>query len=143
MQSEQEQLQKKNQDLVDLYRETSKKLTQMTSLYNLLKARAMKARMQTAASENVSQTLNTLSSRPGPTMPMTQPGPSMPAIPTVRTPKTPCFPLSPEGVEQLHRYQRSGTGSSKRSRPQVGGTSAMPPPPGHTVMNIRAGKQYE
>jgi hypothetical protein len=31
-------------------------------------------------------------------------------------PKTPTFPVNPDGVEQLHRYQRSGTGSSKRAR---------------------------
>ncbi|KAJ5453579.1 uncharacterized protein N7458_004535 [Penicillium daleae] len=135
----QEQLQKKNQELVDLYREKSKKLTQMTNLYNLLKARAMKSRMETAASENVSQTLNTLSSRTGPTVPPAQPGTSMPNIQKARTPKTPSFPFSPEGVEQLHRYQRSGTGSSKMSRLQPGGKSAMPPPAGHAVFNVRTG----
>lgn len=147
MQAAQEQLQKKNQELVDLYREKSKKLTQMTNLYNLLKARAMKTRMETAASENVSQTLSTLPSRTGPTSAPphgpAQPATSMP-IPNIqkaRTPKTPSFPFSPEGVEQLHRYQRSGTGSSKMSRPQRGGKSAMPPPAGHAVFNIRTGKR--
>lgn len=140
LQAAQEQLQKKNQELVDLYREKSKKLTQMTNLYNLLKARAMKSRMETAASENVSQTLNTFSSRTGPTVPPAQPGTSMPNIQKARTPKTPSFPFSPEGVEQLHRYQRSGTGSSKMSRLQPGGKSAMPPPAGHAVFNVRTGK---
>lgn len=115
----------------------------MTNLYNLLKARAMKTRMETAASENVSQTLNTLSSsRTGPAIPPTQPGTSMPIIQKARTPKTPSFPFNPDGVEQLHRYQRSGTGSSKMSRPQVGGKSAMPPPAGHAVFNIRTGKSH-
>lgn len=145
MQAAQEQLQKKNQELVDLYREKSKKLTQMTNLYNLLKARAMKSRMETAASENVSQTLNTLSSRTGPTSALahapSQPATSKPNIQKARTPKTPSFLFSPEGVEQLHRYQRSGTGSSKISRPQRGGKSAMPPPAGHVVFNIRTGKR--
>lgn len=141
MQAAQEQLQKKNQELVDLYREKSKKLTQMTNLYNLLKARAMKSRMETAASENVSQTLNTFSSRTGRTIAPAQPATSMPNIQKARTPKTPSFLFSPEGVEQLHRYQRSGTGSSKMSRPQRGGKSAMPPPAGHAVFNIRTGKQ--
>ncbi|OKP15034.1 E3 ubiquitin-protein ligase CCNB1IP1 [Penicillium subrubescens] len=137
LQAAQEQLQKKNQELVDLYRDKSKKLTQMRNLYNLLKARAMKSRMETAASENVSQTLNTISPRTGPAMPPAQPGTSMPNIQKARTPKTHSFPFSPEGVEQLHRYQRSGTGSSKMSRPQMGGKSAMPPPGGHAVFNIR------
>ncbi|CEJ58040.1 Putative XAP5 domain-containing protein [Penicillium brasilianum] len=142
LQTAQEQLEKKNQELVDLYREKSKKLAQMTNLYNLLKARAMKSRMETAASENASQTLNNLSSRTGPTMPPAQPGPahprmSMPNIQKARTPKTPSFDFSPEGVEQLHRYQRSGTGSSRMSRPQMGGNPTMPPPVGHAVFNIR------
>lgn len=56
MQEAQEQLQKKNQELADLYREKSKKLSQMTNLYNLLKARAMRSQMQNAASDTVSQT---------------------------------------------------------------------------------------
>jgi E3 ubiquitin-protein ligase CCNP1IP1 len=142
LQAAQEQLQKKNQELVDLYRDKSKKLTQMTNLYNLLKARAMKSRMETAASENVSQTLNTISSRTGPAMPPAQPGTSMPNIQKARTPKTHSFHFSPEGVEQLHRYQRSGTGSSKMSRPQMGGKSAMPPPGGHAVFNIRTGESH-
>lgn len=145
MQAAQEELQKKNQELVDLYREKSKKLSQMTNLYNLLKARAMKSRMETAPSENVSQTLNSLASRTGPTSALAhapaQPATSMPKIQKARTPKTPSFAFSPEGVEQLHRYQRSGTGSSKMSRPQRGGKSAMPPPAGHAVFNIRTGKR--
>lgn len=119
----------------------------MTNLYNLLKARAMKSRMETAASENASQTLNNLSSRTGPIMPSAQAGPaqprmSMPNIQKARTPKTPSFAFSPEGVEQLHRYQRSGTGSSRMSRPQMGGNPMMPPPAGHAVFNIRTGKPY-
>ncbi|KAJ5643439.1 uncharacterized protein N7484_005946 [Penicillium longicatenatum] len=58
LQAVQEQLQKKNQELVDLYREKSTKLTQMTNLYNILKARAMRSpkwywKFQTVGFENL------------------------------------------------------------------------------------------
>src|SRR3954452_21950701 len=66
MQSAQEDLQKKNQELNDLYRDKNNKLSQMTNLYNLLKARAMRSRMQTAASDTVSQALNSLPSLKAP-----------------------------------------------------------------------------
>lgn len=58
MQTAQEQLQKKNQELFEMYREKSKKFTQITNLYNLLKSRAMKSQMQTAASDSVSRALD-------------------------------------------------------------------------------------
>ncbi|KAJ1706336.1 cyclin [Aspergillus flavus] len=129
MQATHEQLQKKNQELVDLYREKCKKFSQITNLYNLLKSRAMRSHMQTAASDSVSQALNSLgasrndpsasaSNRPlGPLMPMQTPSHRQKNI----------FPVDQEGVEQLHRYQRSGTGSSKGTKKRTD-TSAMPPP---------------
>lgn len=127
MQATQDQLQKQNQELFEMYRDKSKKFTQITNLYNLLKSRAMKSQMQTAASDSVSQALNSLGSRnelstsaSNRPMSMTQP------------PQTPSskqygnYPVNQEGVEQLHRYQRSGTGSSKgRKRDYIG---VMPPP---------------
>ncbi|KAJ5647825.1 cyclin [Penicillium lividum] len=128
LQGAQEQLQKKNQELVDLYREKSTKLTQMTNLYNLLKARAMRSRMETAASETVSHTLNT-ASRNGPAASHAPSGPS--GISTQfapRPPKTPSFPMSPSGIEQLHRYQRSGTGSSRHVGRKASKPGGMPPP---------------
>lgn len=54
----QEQLQKKNQELVNVYREKCKKHAQMTNLYNLLKNRAIRSQIQTAVSDTVAQTLN-------------------------------------------------------------------------------------
>ncbi|GBF66296.1 FAM50 family protein [Trichophyton mentagrophytes] len=54
----QEQLQKKNQELVNEYREKCKKHAQMTNLYNLLKNRAIRSQIQTAVSDTVAQTLN-------------------------------------------------------------------------------------
>lgn len=54
----QEQLQKKNQELVNVYRDKCKKHAQMTNLYNLLKNRAIRSQIQTAVSDTVAQTLN-------------------------------------------------------------------------------------
>lgn len=135
MQEAQEQLQKKNQELADLYRERSKKLSQMTNLYNLLKARAMRSQMQTAASDTVSQTLNTLSSANTTTQPMPQARPQYkPPASKPRTPKTPSYPAGSDGVEQLHRFQRSGSGSSRRTGKRAADAVAMPPP-GRQVWN--------
>lgn len=140
MQATQDELYRKNQDLAELYREKSKKLSQMTNLYNLLKARAMRSDMQTAASDSVSQTLHSLdsASRSG-TLPV-PPGPS--PMPTAsssisRRPMTPAYPVTTNGVEQLHRYQRSGTGSSKRVRTKDvdAAAAAMPPPTGRSPWN--------
>ncbi|CAP96950.1 Pc21g20530 [Penicillium rubens Wisconsin 54-1255] len=127
MQSSQEDLQKKNQELNDMYRDKNNKLAQMTNLYNLLKARAMKSRMQTAASDTVSQALSSLNAPPPVSMPLSNTS-SLPPAPVTRHPKTPTFPVNPDGVEQLHRYQRSGTGSSKRARTKTPREAPMPPP---------------
>lgn len=108
----------------------------MTNLYNLLKARAMRNQMQTAASDTVSQTLNTLSSRNGTAVPTAQPGlQHRPTVQKPRIPKTPSYAMSPDGIEQLHRFQRSGTGSSRRTGPKTADTASMPPPPGRPSWN--------
>lgn len=145
MQAAQEQLEKKNQELADLNREKSKKLSQMTNLYNLLKARAMRTEMQTAASDTVSQTLNNLSSRNSTMLPPVQTYDQPTTITTKarsrqgRTPKTHPYPLSPEGVERLHRYQRSGTGSSRRAGKQ--NDSIQMAPPGRPTWNGKSRKR--
>lgn len=127
MQSCQEDLQKKNQELNDMYRDKNNKLAQMTNLYNLLKARAMRSRMQTAASDTVSQTLSSLNAPPPASITRSE-VPALPLAPVTRNPKTPTFPVNQDGVEQLHRYQRSGTGSSKRARTRTTREAPMPPP---------------
>lgn len=129
MQGAHEQLEKKNQELLDLNRERSKKLSQITNLYNLLKARAMRSQLENAASDTVSQTINTFTTRAEPVVSNTHT--TITTHSKARTPggpKTPIFPISPEGVEQLHRYQRSGTGSSKRAGKKTPGATAMLPP---------------
>ncbi|KAJ5102293.1 Zinc finger protein [Penicillium alfredii] len=138
MQAAQGQLQRKNQELADLCREKSQKLSQMTNLYNLLKARAMRTRMQTAASDTVSQTLNSLSSRAAPHTPAMPSGPPAALMAQQpRLPQSPSYHVNADGVEQLHRYQRSGTGSSKRARKKTIEASAMPPP-GRPMWNGRS-----
>lgn len=127
MQSAQEYLQRKNQDLNDLYRDKNNKLAQMTSLYNLLKARAMRSRMQTAASDTVSQALLSLNAPPSVSIPLSDALP-VPPVPNKRNPKTPTFSVNKDGVEQLHRHQRSGTGSSKRAKTRTTREGPMPPP---------------
>lgn len=129
MQSSQEDLQKKNQELNDLYRDKNNKLAQMTNLYNLLKARAMRSRMQTAASDTVSQALSTLNAPPPVSISRSDVPALLPA-PITRNPKTPTFHVNPDGVEQLHRYQRSGNGSSKRARTRTPRETPMPLPTG-------------
>ncbi|KAI2706365.1 hypothetical protein DTO013E5_679 [Penicillium roqueforti] len=135
MQSSQEDLQKKNQELNDMYRDKNNKLAQMTNLYNLLKARAMRSRMQTAASDTVSQALSSLNApvpdsaleRASASIPLSNTS-TLPSVPIIRHPKTPTFPVNPDGVEQLYRNQRSGTGSSKRARKRTPRGAPMPPP---------------
>ncbi|KAJ5227526.1 uncharacterized protein N7469_007532 [Penicillium citrinum] len=133
MQSVHEQLEKKNQELLELNRERSKKLSQITNLYNLLKARARRTQLQNAASDTVSQTINTFSTRTEPTVSTSHTlTTTQPKARTPGGPKTPIFPISPEGVEQIHRYQRSGTGSSKRAVKKTPGGTAMLPPAART-----------
>jgi E3 ubiquitin-protein ligase CCNP1IP1 len=131
MQSAQEDLQKKNQELNDLYRDKNNKLSQMTNLYNLLKARAMRSRMQSAASDTVSQALNSLPSlnAPPPSVSVARSivSPVLPAH-TMRPSQSQSFPVDTDGIEQLHRHQRSGTGSSKRARTKNPKSAPMLPP---------------
>lgn len=120
MQKTQGQLEDKNNELFQMYRDKSKKHAQMTNLYNLLKSRSMKSQMQTAASKSVSQTLGSLVPRDEP--------PTSAQDGMGQVPQTPSngFPVTKEGIELLHRYQRSGTGSSSGKRKHE--RTAMPPP---------------
>ena len=96
MQSAQEDLQKNNQELNDMCRDKTNKLTQMTNLYNLLKSRAMRSRMQTAASDTVSNSViaECLS------IPLASRSPLAPAS-ISRFAKTPPYLVNTDGVEQL------------------------------------------
>ncbi|KAJ5295799.1 hypothetical protein N7508_010620 [Penicillium antarcticum] len=130
MQSAQEDLQKKNQELNDLYRDKNNKLSQMTNLYNLLKARAMRSRMQTGVSDTVSQAINSLPSMNAPPFISVARSVMSPVLPkqASRHLQAQSFPVDTEGGEQLHRHQRSGTGSSKRARTKTPKSVPMLPP---------------
>ncbi|KAL4923934.1 uncharacterized protein BDV17DRAFT_301381 [Aspergillus undulatus] len=135
MQTAQELLRKENQRLANMCREKCKKFTQITHLYNVLKSRAMRSQMQTAAA---SRAMNSLDApRNGPVNPALQDlGASMP-------PQTPsayqqrAYSVDLGGVEQLHRHQRSGTGSSKGRKQKD--ANAMPPP-SRPVLGLRSGE---
>lgn len=129
MQLNQEQLHKKNEELIAMYREKCKKHTQMTNLYNLLKSRAMRSQMQTAASDSVSHTLNSLpGTRNADMISMNHGRPvhqsrQMPSSSRHFSP----YQEDQHGIEQLHRHQRSGSGSS-RGGGGLANTAAMAPP---------------
>lgn len=92
----------------------------------------MRTQLQNAASDTVTQTINTFTSRTEPVDQITHTNNQ--TYPKVRAPgggpKTPVFPMSPEGVEQLHRYQRSGTGSSKQAGNKRSGGKSLAAPAG-------------
>lgn len=116
MQKTQELLEEKNNELFQMYRDKSKKHAQITNLYNMLKARTRESQTQTASSKSVSQASDS-SMHPAPT----------PAS-TIRVPQTPSrgLTVTKEGIGPLHRYQRSGTGSSSGRKGHD--RTAMPPP---------------
>ncbi|RWQ92039.1 hypothetical protein C8Q69DRAFT_447733 [Paecilomyces variotii] len=129
MELNQQQLHKKNQELVEMYREKCKKHAQMTNLYNLLKSRAMRSQMQTAASDTVSNTLNSLPGARNEPLTTASHSRLVSQIPQTAPSRPPHnqYPVDQEGVEQLHRYQRSGSGSSRGAN-RRDESSMMPPP---------------
>lgn len=130
MQLIQDQLQKKNEEIISLYQEKCKKHTQMTNLYNLLKSRAMRSQIQTAASDTVSQTLKSLPHasdlRPGGlVMPQTAMATSR-HFNALSTTEKPNFR---NNKEQFFRNQRSGSASSKSKEDRLTVDSMGMPPP--------------
>lgn len=138
MKSNEEQLVKKNQELVDIYREKSKKYAQVTNLYNLLKSRAMRSQIKTAATDSVAHALepygrsnvNPVPAMPNATarnditshtnnnahgyVPHHRPVTSLTGIPPVNSayPNRQSPSLNQSEIERLHRHQRSGSSSS-------------------------------
>ncbi|KAK2754791.1 hypothetical protein FQN54_006684 [Arachnomyces sp. PD_36] len=134
MQLGQDQLHKKNQELVEMYREKSKKHTQVTNLYNLLKSRAMRSQIQSAASDSVAHTLESFSG------PRTDSN-SFPDLHQSLSSHTPMpranqhgqFPIDHNGVEQIHRHQKSGSGTGSGNASVImnqenSNVTSMPPP---------------
>ncbi|OXV10166.1 hypothetical protein Egran_02073 [Elaphomyces granulatus] len=108
MRLNQEQLHKKNHDLISMYKDKCKKFTQVSNLYNILKSRALRSQMETAASDSVANTINSLRS-------------------SRHTAPPPILPPEHNQYQQLHR-QRSGSGGSKDARRKCDSVQ-MPPPP--------------
>ncbi|KAL1960409.1 hypothetical protein VTO42DRAFT_7708 [Malbranchea cinnamomea] len=124
LQLNQEQLQKKNQELAEIYREKSKKHAQITNLYNLLKSRAMRSTIQTAASESVAQTLQSLGAT-GHNNGAEELDPPLTGLGTASRAGRCDQYARRNDVEQLHRHQRSGSGQSGQ---KCQNTLAMLPP---------------
>lgn len=117
----QDQLQKKNHELVNVYREKCKKHAQMTNLYNLLKNRAIRSQIQTAVSDTVARTLSSYGA-------------------TENTPHTdldsqrPTTGLTISCTNDFNQYTRQSNGHDPRGQRQHKGAfnhrdgSMMPPP---------------
>jgi E3 ubiquitin-protein ligase CCNP1IP1 len=106
-------LHEKNNELIDMYREKSKKHAQTQHLYDILKKRILMSQVGTAASDNVARTLKTMVSG---TRPGTFNGIGFTQAASLGT--NACheresndIPVNENGVEQLHRRQRQGSGS--------------------------------
>ena len=115
-------LQQKNTDLVEMYKEKNRKHQQTQHLYETLKKRYMINNVQTAASENVNQTLQAINSQTRPE--------TYSAMPNM-TVHGPANGYRHSGVEKLHTHQRSG---SSNHDSEIG---AMPPP----QLHMRASQQ--
>ena len=116
-----------------MYREKSKKHAQTQHLYDTLKKRILMSQVETAASDNVTQTLKTMSSgtRPGTFNGI---GFARSGVHGTNTPlerQSNRIPVNENGVEQLHRHQRQGSGS------QASGDMAAMPPPDHILSRQR------
>ncbi|KAK2746989.1 hypothetical protein FQN57_002561 [Myotisia sp. PD_48] len=118
----QDQLQKKNQELVGVYRDKCKKHAQMTNLYNLLKSRAMRSQIQTAVSDTVAQTLQTLGASGSSQSPGLDPNRSTTSLPSPR-------------AHRFDRYTENSINMGQRFQQEsgnvnAGATAMMPPPTG-------------
>ncbi|KJF60436.1 E3 ubiquitin-protein ligase CCNP1IP1 [Coccidioides immitis RS] len=125
LKSSQQQLQKKNQELVELYRDKSKRHAQITNLYNILKSRTMRSQLQTAVSDTVAHTLQSLGTSGNqtsngfePLMPVS----SSQRLAQCNNDSSTIF--NSNTIEHFHRQQRSESSNS-----QINSTM-MPPPTG-------------
>lgn len=137
---DQDTLYKKNNELVELYQEKSKKEAQTRQLYNKLKAHVQQAQIQTAASDPMDQTLHSISGsrnsafdNPG----LNQQYLSVSATPRARPSQQ--VLVDHNRVEQLHHHRRSGGGGSGGYK--NADTAAMPPP-GRPIAALRNRKTF-
>ncbi|KAL9620366.1 MAG: hypothetical protein Q9160_005066 [Pyrenula sp. 1 TL-2023] len=124
LQLEKADLHKKNEELYRMYTEKTKKHQQTQHLYDTLKKRILMSQVQTAASDTVNRTVNSLTSA---TRPNTFTGNGVPSgrrsMPEIgdRLQHDPL--LDTNGVEILHSHQRSGSASNHSADAAI-----MPPP---------------
>ncbi|CRG83900.1 hypothetical protein PISL3812_01256 [Talaromyces islandicus] len=114
----------------------------MTNLYNLLKSRAMRSQIQTAASDSVSQALQSLPRTNNTRVPMSgtnnftsNGNRSMVPQSTRLTSRhfnalsSPEYQALGNGAERLSKHQRSGGASSREKQGRLGvDLESMPPP---------------
>lgn len=120
----QQQLQKKNQELVEVYRDKCKKHTQITNMYNLLKSRAMRSQIQTAVSDSVEKTFQSMGAATG--SPGVEFGSSHRPITSLTTPlpnRHDHYPGRSNFDPRYHQQRNNGA----NNRPE---TMMMPPPSG-------------
>lgn len=143
MQLTQDQLQKKNEEVLEMYQEKCKKHSQMTSLYNLLKSRAMRSQVQTAASVSNPQTSQSLPqiNANDTRVPMsgmnnfTGNGSRAMAPQSTRLTRpfnalsSPGFQVLDNGAEHLSKHQRSGGANSRKRLGRLGNDPQPMPPP--------------
>jgi E3 ubiquitin-protein ligase CCNP1IP1 len=116
-------LQQKNFELIEMYREKSKKQAQTQHLYDTLKKRVMTSQVQTAASDSVAQAINSISSIPRPQ--------TYGDLPLQPSQTTNFRPVDHRSSDQYHRSHHSRSPSQcSRTAHIESGTAAMPPPPG-------------
>jgi E3 ubiquitin-protein ligase CCNP1IP1 len=118
-------LHEKNNELIEMYRDKSKKHAQTQHLYDTLKKRILMSQVETAASDNVAQTLKTMAggARPGTFNGIGFAQAGGLDVNAVRERQSNTIPVNEHGIEQLHRHQRQGSGSNTS-----GDMAAMPPP---------------
>jgi hypothetical protein len=120
-----------------MYREKSKKHAQTQHLYDTLKKRILMSQVETAASDNVARTLKTA---PGGTRLGTFNGIGFAQVASIGTNaghkrESNGIPVNENGVEQLHRRQRQGSGS-QASRDVAAMPSPRSIPSRHRIQNI-------
>ena len=123
LQVDQKTLQQKNVELVEMYRDKSKKQAQTQHLYDTLKKRVMTSQVQTAASDSVAQAIGSISNIPRP---------QNFGDPTFNAPQN--KNSYPVGHRSNHQYgephhSRSPSHSSRAAHAEIG-AAAMPPPLG-------------
>ena len=116
-----------------MYREKSKKHAQTQLLYDTLKKRILMSQVETAASDNVAQTLKTMASG---TRLGTFSGIGFAHAESLNTngaceQQSSNIPVHRNVIEQLHRHQRQGNDN------QTSGDMAAMPPPGHVLSRYR------